>query len=96
MHRHRTLAKVFLPRLWLPVAFLLAMGPAHAQDAEKAARWEYRFTPYLWMSGLKGTVGAEGRPADVDLSFSDVLEDLEKTVERAMWWPEYLPMRLER
>jgi malate dehydrogenase (oxaloacetate-decarboxylating) len=26
----------------------------------------------------------------------DVLDHLEKTVERAMWWPEYLPMHFER
>jgi hypothetical protein len=25
----------------------------------------------------------------------DVLEHLEKTVERAMWYPEYLPIRYE-
>jgi hypothetical protein len=25
----------------------------------------------------------------------EILDNLEKTVERAMWYPEYLPMRFE-
>ena len=36
--------------------------------------WEFTLSPYLWLSGVEGTVGALGLEKDVELSFSDVLE----------------------
>ena len=33
--------------------------------------------PYLWMTGLEGDVGIEGNPAYVDVSFSDILDNLD-------------------
>ena len=53
------------------VASLTLGRPAPVQ----AADWTFQITPYAWMTGLEGSVGAP--PVDVDLSFSDVLEDLE-------------------
>lgn len=41
-------------------------------------RWRVGVAPYLWMSGIDGSVAQFGLPPiDIDLSFSDVLEDLE-------------------
>jgi len=37
------------------------------------SEWEIYGSPYLYMTGLKGTVGARGRTQDVDLSFGDIL-----------------------
>ena len=38
--------------------------------------WHFAFAPYLYMTGLTGTVGARGRTAEVDLDFTDVIEHL--------------------
>jgi hypothetical protein len=55
---------------------LLACGSAQAQETTD---WEVQITPYAWMSGLSGDLGTiPGLPASsVDLSFGDVLEDLD-------------------
>jgi hypothetical protein len=61
------------------LALLLVAAPLQAQApaGTEARKWEYRLTPYLWTAGLDGTLGAGGRTADVDLSFSDIIEDLD-------------------
>lgn len=50
-----------------------------AAETEGASDWRFQLTPYVWMSGLQGDVGrlANGAPIEVDLSFQDVLEDLD-------------------
>jgi hypothetical protein len=45
--------------------------------AQEAAGWTYRFTPYLWAAGLKGSTAIGETQADIDLSFSDILDDLD-------------------
>ena len=54
----------------------LACGPIQAQEARE---WEMQITPYAWISGLSGHLGAiPGLPASgVDLSFGDILDDLD-------------------
>lgn len=39
--------------------------------------WEVFWTLYLWAAGLEGEVGSRGRTTDVDLGFSDVVENLD-------------------
>lgn len=61
----------------LLLALVLGSGaPLRAQDA---THWEFQVTPYAWMSGLSGDVGTFPGlpPARVDLSFRDILEDLD-------------------
>ena len=55
------------------LAFMASVAGAGAQE------WEFRVTPYAWMSGLSGEVGTiPGLPAgSIDLSFGDILEELE-------------------
>lgn len=49
-------------------------SPAQAQQLSGS---EFELTPYLWGAGLSGDIGVRGAPpASVDLSFSDLLEDL--------------------
>jgi opacity protein-like surface antigen len=50
---------------------------APASGAADAEGWQYEFTPYLLMAGLDGTVGLQGRTADIDASFSDLWDSLE-------------------
>jgi hypothetical protein len=56
-----------------------AQADAKKSDAEKPVHgWTFEITPYLWVSGLNGTVGASQLlpPADIDLSFADLLRHL--------------------
>ena len=47
-----------------------------AQTATSSG-WEFSFAPYLYMTGLSGTIGARGRTAEIDLSFGDVVSHLD-------------------
>jgi hypothetical protein len=38
--------------------------------------WQFRFAPYLWAQSLDGTAGV-GLTGDVDVSFNDILDDLD-------------------
>lgn len=50
-------------------------GAAKQADS-KGSGWQFGFAPYLYFSGLKGTIGARGRTAEIDLSTGDVLSNL--------------------
>lgn len=52
------------------ISLAVAAAPTAAQTRSDLAI-------YLFASGLDGTVGAGGRDADVNMSFSDVLDDLQ-------------------
>lgn len=58
----------------IPVVLVFALAggvaPAHGQ-------WRSDLAVYLWGSGLDGTVGIGEREADVNMSFSDILDDLQ-------------------
>ncbi len=47
-----------------------------ARQASGSSGWQVAFAPYLYMTGVSGTVGARGVTTDIDMSFSDVIEDL--------------------
>lgn len=42
-----------------------------------AAEWKHEFAPYLWGSSMDGTVGIGDVTAETNLSFSDILDNLE-------------------
>jgi hypothetical protein len=42
-----------------------------------AAEWKHEIAPYLWGSAMKGTVGIGDISAEAEMSFSDILDDLE-------------------
>ena len=71
--------------MYRPLAFALRAAllalPAAAQDRPGAPRdggWHYTIAPYLFASGMNGTVDTfgTGRPAEVDASFTDLLDHL--------------------
>lgn len=49
--------------------------PAHKQT-QASDGWQVAFAPYLYMTGISGTLGARGRVIEVDASFGNVLENL--------------------
>lgn len=55
-----------------------------ASMAVAAGDWSWRLAPYGWLAGLDGEVGVGRLTAPVDLSFSDVLEDLSLTAMLAV------------
>jgi len=61
---------------FLALAFLgvaLGHGPVHAASDD----WEFMLAPYLWASGIEGDVAVLGQPAEVDQSFSDIVDVLD-------------------
>jgi hypothetical protein len=45
--------------------------------SQEVPRWQITFTPNLWAAGLSGRVGVAGRVEDVDLSFSDIIDEFD-------------------
>lgn len=46
-------------------------------ESEANSKWEFIMVPYLWMTGIDGDVTIKGREADVDVSFDEILDDLD-------------------
>jgi hypothetical protein len=71
----------------LAAAAVLVLGwsapAAHAADAEAPPiqdDWQFTIAPYVWVAGIEGEMGLFGfTPQDVDISFTDVLENLSMT-----------------
>jgi hypothetical protein len=61
------------------LAIVALLASATGAAAQSAPGWEFQVTPYAWMSGLGGEIGTipGAPPAEVDLSFGDILEDLD-------------------
>ena len=53
--------------------FLSGVKPLSAEGSDTDSEWMFTATPYVWASGMHGTVGVKGHKARVDLSFSDIL-----------------------
>jgi hypothetical protein len=67
-------------RFWPLGLLLIVVTPevAKAQSAAPASdEWELALTPFLWGSGIDGTVGVAGREADFEASVSDLLKSLD-------------------
>ena len=60
------------------VAFILAAFAPSVTAEEKPAEsnWEFHVAPYLWAISMNGNATLKGLEADVDLSFSDIWDEL--------------------
>jgi len=47
-----------------------------ARGQAQSSQFKYQVTPYFWISGIEGTVGALNRSANVDASFGDIWGNL--------------------
>ena len=77
-----TARRILKNRVAFCVIFLCIMivfVPVSPSGAEEylSEDWQVSVTPYLWGVSLKGDVTVKGKTAEVDLSFSDILEDLD-------------------
>ena len=50
---------------------LLAAVPLHAEE------WQHELAPYLWGAAMSGNATVGAATADVDMSFGDILDNLE-------------------
>ena len=47
------------------------------KQSASSSDWQFAFAPYLFASGVSGTVGARGRTIEIDASFGNVFENLD-------------------
>jgi len=66
---------ISIPALLMSVLLLAGLMPASAVAQEDS--WNFRFTPYIWGTKFKGTSTVGQNEADIDLSFGDILDDLD-------------------
>jgi hypothetical protein len=63
----------------LIVAFLfspLAPAVAAEEKPDEQSGWEFHVAPYLWAISMNGNAMVKGQKADVDVSFSDIWDEL--------------------
>jgi hypothetical protein len=60
------------------LCIMIIFVPVPPSGAEEyvSEDWQVSVTPYLWGVSLKGDVTVKGKTAEMDLSFSDILDDL--------------------
>jgi len=64
--------------LALVAGLLASISPEiAAQSAEGAESWRFAFTPYAWISGIRGTIGVGSSTGEVDVAFNEGGEDFE-------------------
>lgn len=59
-----------------PTHFAVASGFLQ-ETTPPADRWRFTFIPYLWTANISGNAKVRGFKADVDMSFSDIWDDLD-------------------
>ena len=64
-------------RSWIGIAALAVLVVVSPAAAASSEAWEHGVAVYLWGAGLSGDSTVHGVDADVDLSFSEILENLE-------------------
>jgi hypothetical protein len=64
-------------RLALVLALLVSDLRGLAAQSAGPEDWRITFTPYVWMSGLEGTIGVGSNISEVDVSFTEGAEDFE-------------------
>jgi hypothetical protein len=62
--------------------FVLVVVSVASVQAAGQGDWQYNFSPYIWGTRLEGDVATlpPAHPAEVDVSFSDILENLDLAV----------------
>lgn len=54
-----------------------ALAPAHLESCAPPSAWDFRLSPYGWLTGLDGTTTIGPESIAVDSSFSDIFEVLD-------------------
>jgi hypothetical protein len=78
---------VNLRRLLVGLACMSVLAPASLQ----AEGWNFKLSPYIWATSLKGTASIGPVSGDIDLDFGDILSNLEMALmlnfraEKDLW-----------
>ena len=67
------MSKNILVSIWIYTCLLILLPVSYVYSAEE---WDFKATPYFWLSSLNGDVTVKGIKSDVDASFSDIFDDL--------------------
>lgn len=60
----------------LAVVICISLVPLSVQASTQDNAWKYSFSPYMWFAGMNGDVTIGENTSSVDVSFSDVWDDL--------------------
>jgi hypothetical protein len=66
-----------MPKLLTFSLFTILLSSSLAQAQSSSDEWEFALTPYLWASGMDGTVGLAGQQRDFEASAKDLIEQLD-------------------
>jgi hypothetical protein len=67
-------SKLFLA-LFVAGVVMLPAPQATAQSSSN--EWQFAIAPYLWAAGMDGTMSIADQEADIDVPFSDIIENLD-------------------
>lgn len=73
---------ILTPAVFCATSLLALAEPSNPESAPidmppRFDPWEFRITPYAWLTAIDGTTGPIGFPADIDAGFDDVFDVLE-------------------
>jgi len=61
----------------LATAAVVALSASLASAQASSNKWQYAIAPYLWGAGMDGTLTIGDQQANIDVPFSDILDDLD-------------------
>lgn len=74
------LNKIVLLLVSLFILFAIPSGALAAQEAAQDDGWKFTFSPYFWGVSMNGKSTVGQNQSDVDISFSDILDNLNMAV----------------
>ena len=61
----------------LLIAAVIALATPGAEAQSSSNGWQFSIAPYLWAAGMDGTMSIADQEADIDVPFSDIIENLD-------------------
>ena len=65
----------------LVIGLVCPMAYGEGPNKTDSDEWRFSITPYLWAVGLNGDMTVKGVDSDVDVSFGDILTNLDIALE---------------
>lgn len=72
---------IFIPAALCATQLVAVAGPATSESAlittpPASSPWEFRITPYAWLTAIDGSTGPTGFVSDIDAGFDDIFDVL--------------------
>lgn len=65
-----------MSRFVIPVLVVVAVTTSSRAESSQN-EWEFAIAPYLWAAGMDGSIGIANFEQDVDVAFSDIIDNLD-------------------